>query len=113
MLQPVVMMGLNCRKSKRCFGNLLVKDLPETMSDPMQRNGIEGEFPLDTIAEAHSLGLTNLHIPEEYGGEGWEFWKKPLFQKKCLGETQDSELPSIPMANRRSDGYGRYRGTEA
>ena len=30
----------------------------------------EGEFPLDTIAEAHSLGLTNLHIPEEYGGAG-------------------------------------------
>ena len=30
----------------------------------------EGEFPLDAIAEAHTLGLTNLHIPEEYGGAG-------------------------------------------
>ena len=28
------------------------------------------EFPLDTISEAHSLGLTNLHIPSEYGGMG-------------------------------------------
>ena len=28
------------------------------------------EFPLDAISEAHSLGLTNLHIPTEYGGMG-------------------------------------------
>ena len=28
------------------------------------------EFPLDAIAEAHSLGLTNLHIPSEFGGMG-------------------------------------------
>ena len=28
------------------------------------------EFPMDVIAEAHGLGLTNLHVPEEYGGMG-------------------------------------------
>ena len=28
------------------------------------------EFPLDAISEAHSLGLTNLHIPSEFGGMG-------------------------------------------
>ena len=28
------------------------------------------EFPVVAIAEAHSLGLTNLHIPAEYGGMG-------------------------------------------
>ena len=28
------------------------------------------EFPVEAIAEAHSLGLTNLHIPAEYGGMG-------------------------------------------
>ncbi len=28
------------------------------------------EFPLDAISEAHSLGLTNLHVPTEYGGMG-------------------------------------------
>eukprot|EP00730_Choanoeca_flexa_P000382 TRINITY_DN10177_c1_g1_i4.p1 TRINITY_DN10177_c1_g1~~TRINITY_DN10177_c1_g1_i4.p1 ORF type:complete len:354 (+),score=55.38 TRINITY_DN10177_c1_g1_i4:84-1064(+) len=29
-----------------------------------------GEFPWDIIKEAHSLGLMNSHIPEEYGGLG-------------------------------------------
>ena len=28
------------------------------------------EFPIEAITEAHSLGLTNLHIPAEYGGMG-------------------------------------------
>ena len=31
---------------------------------------LENEFPLEAIAEAHALGLTNLHIPAEYGGMG-------------------------------------------
>ena len=30
----------------------------------------ESEFPLDAIQQAHELGLTNLHIPVEYGGPG-------------------------------------------
>ena len=30
----------------------------------------ESEFPLQAIQQAHELGLTNLHIPEEYGGPG-------------------------------------------
>ena len=29
------------------------------------------EFPMEAIAEAHELGLMNLHIPEEYGGMGF------------------------------------------
>ena len=28
------------------------------------------EFPIEAISEAHALGLTNLHIPAEYGGMG-------------------------------------------
>ena len=30
----------------------------------------KSEFPTEAIAEAHALGLTNLHIPAEYGGMG-------------------------------------------
>ena len=30
----------------------------------------ESEFPLEAIQQAHELGLTNLHIPEKYGGPG-------------------------------------------
>ena len=30
----------------------------------------KSEFPTEAIAEAHALGLTNLHIPSEYGGMG-------------------------------------------
>eukprot|EP01147_Barroeca_monosierra_P002482 gene2482-5412_t len=29
-----------------------------------------GEYPWDLVRKAHSLGLMNLHIPEEYGGAG-------------------------------------------
>ena len=28
-----------------------------------------GEFPWDIVKKAHSLGLMNLHVPQEYGGE--------------------------------------------
>ena len=27
-----------------------------------------GEFPWDIVKKAHSLGLMNLHVPQEYGG---------------------------------------------
>ena len=29
-----------------------------------------GEYPWDIIKKAHSLGLMNLHVPQEYGGMG-------------------------------------------
>ena len=59
--------------------------------------GSEGEFPLDTITEAHSLGLTNLHIPEEYGGAGMGILEEAIVSEEMSWETQDSEPPSIPM----------------
>ncbi len=30
----------------------------------------DSEFPMAAIAEAHELGLMNLHVPEQYGGMG-------------------------------------------
>ena len=28
-----------------------------------------GEFPWDIVKKAHAVGLMNLHVPREYGGE--------------------------------------------
>ena len=28
----------------------------------------KGEYPWDIIKKAHSVGLMNFHIPQEYGG---------------------------------------------
>ncbi len=49
------------------------------------------EFPMDTIAEAHEMGLLNLHIPEEYGGMGMnvyrgssqEEWRGEILVRNC------------------------------
>ena len=30
----------------------------------------ESIYPIDTIRQAHEMGLLNLHIPEAYGGAG-------------------------------------------
>ena len=40
------------------------------------------EFPMDTIAAAHELGLMNLHIPEAYGGMGMSVMDEVLVQEE-------------------------------
>ena len=40
------------------------------------------EFPMDTIAEAHEMGLLNLHIPEEYGGMGMNCLTEAVVQEE-------------------------------
>tara|TARA_B100001996_G_scaffold322884_1_gene267853 strand:+ start:13 stop:1080 length:1068 start_codon:yes stop_codon:yes gene_type:complete len=40
------------------------------------------EFPMEAIAEAHELGLMNLHIPEEYGGMGFGCLTEAVVQEK-------------------------------
>ncbi len=42
----------------------------ENVRPKAEKWDLESQFPLDAIKEAHSLGLTNLHIPEKYGGPG-------------------------------------------
>tara|TARA_Y100001970_G_scaffold294162_1_gene447771 strand:+ start:46082 stop:47230 length:1149 start_codon:yes stop_codon:yes gene_type:complete len=41
-----------------------------------------GEFPINEITEAHALGLTNLHIPAEYGGMGLGISDEVLVQEE-------------------------------
>ena len=40
------------------------------------------EFPMEAIAEAHELGLMNLHIPEEYGGMGFGCLTEAVVQER-------------------------------
>ncbi len=40
------------------------------------------EFPMEAIAEAHELGLMNLHIPEEYGGMGFGCLTEAIVQER-------------------------------
>lgn len=40
------------------------------------------EFPMETIAEAHEMGLLNLHIPEEYGGMGMDCLTEAVVQEE-------------------------------
>ncbi|HJM67047.1 MAG TPA: acyl-CoA dehydrogenase family protein [Candidatus Thalassarchaeaceae archaeon] len=40
------------------------------------------EFPMETIAEAHEMGLLNLHIPEEYGGMGMNCLTEAVVQEE-------------------------------
>ena len=57
----------------------------------------KSEFPTEAIAEAHALGLTNLHIPAEYGGMGMEFLTKYWSLRNFLGVIQDLAQPHIRM----------------
>ena len=63
------------------------------------------EFPMEAIAEAHELGLMNLHIPEEYGGMGFGClteavvqerlaWGDPGFATAC-GSTMLASYPIL------------------
>jgi acyl-CoA dehydrogenase len=40
------------------------------------------EFPMDAVAEAHEMGLLNLHIPEEYGGMGMNCLTEAVVQEE-------------------------------
>ena len=42
----------------------------------------KSEFPIDAIAEAHEMGLLNLHIPEEYGGMGMDCLTEAVVQEE-------------------------------
>ena len=42
----------------------------------------KSEFPTEAIAEAHALGLTNLHIPAEYGGMGMGIFDEVLVSEE-------------------------------
>ena len=70
MLQPVAMIGFELSEEQEMLRELARDFARDNVRPHAEKWDQEGEFPLDTIAEAHSLGLTNLHIPEEYGGAG-------------------------------------------
>ena len=40
------------------------------------------EFPKEAIATLHELGLMNMHIPEEYGGMGFDTMTEVLVQEE-------------------------------
>jgi acyl-CoA dehydrogenase len=42
----------------------------------------QSEFPMDAIAEAHELGLMNLHIPEQFGGMGFGCLTEAVVQEE-------------------------------
>lgn len=63
------------------------------------------EFPKSLIAEAHSLGLMNVHIPEEFGGLGLNLLDDTLISEElaygccgvftCMGANTLAQMPLI------------------
>eukprot|EP00051_Salpingoeca_urceolata_P010902 m.133962 g.133962 ORF g.133962 m.133962 type:complete len:128 (-) comp16900_c0_seq4:75-458(-) len=51
-----------------------------------------GEYPWELIKEGHSLGLLNLHIPEQFGGLGLHSFEGCLITEVCC------RLPNHPNA---------------
>ena len=47
---------------------------------------LNGDFPIEAIREAQSLGLTNLHIPEEYGGAGMGIFEESIVSEIMPGD---------------------------
>ena len=70
MPQPTAMIGFELSEEQKMLRELARDFARDNVRPYAEKWDLEGEFPLDAIAEAHSLGLTNLHIPEEYGGAG-------------------------------------------
>eukprot|EP01130_Rhizamoeba_saxonica_P001612 TRINITY_DN11496_c0_g1_i1.p1 TRINITY_DN11496_c0_g1~~TRINITY_DN11496_c0_g1_i1.p1 ORF type:complete len:413 (-),score=122.13 TRINITY_DN11496_c0_g1_i1:31-1269(-) len=63
-----------------------------------------GEFPKELIKEAHSLGLMNTHIPEEYGGVGFGITEATIIAEElgygCSGvgtAISANELAQVPV----------------
>ena len=70
MPRPTVMIGFELSEEQEMLRELARDFATDNVRPYAEKWDLEGEFPLDAITEAHSLGLTNLHIPEEYGGAG-------------------------------------------
>ena len=58
-----------------------------------------GEFPTDIFEKAHSLGLVNCHVPEEFGGLGLPCFENVLIQEEfayaCTGVGTAIEANSL------------------
>ena len=64
------MLGFELSEEQQMLRELARDFARENVRPHAERWDNESEFPLQAIKQAHELGLTNLHIPEEYGGPG-------------------------------------------
>lgn len=64
------MLGFKLSEEQQMLRELARDFAMENVRPKAEKWDLESQFPLDAIKEAHSLGLTNLHIPEKYGGPG-------------------------------------------
>jgi acyl-CoA dehydrogenase len=59
----------------------------------------EARFPMELARKAHELGLTNVTIPNEYGGSGWGMLEQVLVTEElawgCVGITGGLGLNTI------------------
>ena len=56
-------------EEQKSFQDLARKFAREEIAPAAAELDRTGEYPWELIRKSHSLGLLNLHIPQEYGGQ--------------------------------------------
>lgn len=64
---PALKWNLNLSNEQREFQELARKFAKEEIMPVAMHHDKTGEFPWELVKKAHSLGLMNGHIPQEYG----------------------------------------------
>ena len=86
------MLGFELSEEQQMLRELARDFARENVRPHAERWDNESEFPLQAIQQAHELGLTNLHIPEEYGGPGMGVLEEAIVSEESHGAIRALEL---------------------
>jgi len=82
MRVPSIMVDFNLDEEQEMLRELAHEFASESVRPRAEHWDEQSEFPMDAIAEAHGLGLMNLHIPEEFGGMGFGCLTEAVVQEE-------------------------------